>query len=354
MAAYMGRRAFLGAGGLAGLALLAGCGGQADGSKGASGASSAASAAQAAAASSSSAGQDANVGSGAGLTVGTLATEDILPLWVAQSEGLFDEGGVKAEIVQFQSATELISGVASGEVGLAMTDIMVTAGMYAGGVDVQMQWVTLGTTADQGRFGIMVGPDSSVKSLGELANVPIGVGSNTILEYVMDKLMAAAGVADDAIVVEELQKLPVRYQAMASGEVAAAALPGTLLALGEANGCRLIADDTKGANISQSVMIARSDLLSGADGANQVAALKDVWDTAAALVNANPESYRKLLVETANLPAEIADTYPISTYPSAQLPTSGMVEPVLEWMQHKGYLSEQLAYDESTGLLSKV
>ena len=346
MAANINRRAFLatvGATGVAGLALLGGCSSGGSASSGSQGSS----------VSQSQAGGGASA-AGKTLTVGTLATEDILPLWVAQAEGLFAEKGLNVEIVPFQSATELIAGVASGEVALAMTDIMVTASMFASGVDVQMQWVTLGTEPDQGRFGIMVGPNSDVQKLADLAGVPIGVGSNTILEYVMDKLMESAGVPQDKIVVEELQKLPVRYQAMASGDVAAAALPGTLLALGEANGCKLIADDTKGENLSQSVMVVRGDLLSDSESVAQVEALEDVWDEAAKLVNANPEKYRTVLVENANLPAEIADTYPISTYPTVQLPTAAMVDPVLEWMEEKGYLTQPLAYDEKTGAFKRA
>lgn len=281
--------------------------------------------------------------------MGTLATEDILPLWVAEAEGLFEKAGQEVSIVPFQSATELIAGVASGEVDLAMTDIMVTASMYASDVDVQIRWITLGASADQGRFGIMVGPDSNIGSLTDLADVPIGVGSNTILEYVMDCLLEDAGVADEHIVVEELQKLPVRYQAMASGEVAAAALPGTLLALGEANGCKLIADDTQGDNISQSVMIVRTGLLGDDAYAAAVSQLEGVWDEAAELVNANPEKYRSVLVANANLPEAIADTYPISTYPTVQLPTAEMVDPVLAWMEKKGYLTKPLVYDPATG-----
>ena len=337
MTTSINRRAFLSVAGMAGLVLLSGCGGNSSSSSGAS--QSGSSAAQSGAAKGS-------------LSIGTLATEDILPLWVAQSEGLFEECGLSVDIVPFQSATELISGVSSGEVDLAMTDIMVTASMFASGIDVQMEWVTLGATADQGRFGIMAGPDSTIEQLTDLAGVPIGVGSNTILEYVMDKLLEGAGVADDQIVVEELQKLPVRYQAMVSGEVAAAALPGTLLALGEASGCKLIADDTQGQNLSQSVMIARADALADEEKAVQIEALESVWNTGAGLVNDNPELYRTVLVQNANLPDEIADTYPISTYPTAQLPTAAMVEPVLEWMEQKGYLTQPLSYDETTGVFT--
>ena len=280
-------------------------------------------------------------GAPAKVTVGTLATEDILPVWVAEEEGLFAAEGLTAEVVVFQSATELIAGVTSGTVDFAMTDPMVTASIYASGTDVQVQWVTLGADASQGRFGIMTA-DPTVTSLTDLAGVPVGVGSNTILEYVMDTLFARAGVSADQAVKEELQKLPVRYQAMASGQVKAAALPGSLLALGEANGCIVVADDTAGENLSQSVMISRGNPAT-------TAAFARVWDAAVAKINATPEAYRALLVGKANLSDAIAATYPISTYPTAALPQQALVDNVLTWMKAKGYLAQGITYNAANG-----
>lgn len=332
----MSRRSFVaGLAGLGALSILGGCSGSESGSAGSSGAAS------------------ESGGSGAGapgkVVVGTLATEDLLPLWAAQADGLFDQGGLEVEIVVFQSATELIAGVSSGSVNMAMTDPMVSAGLAASGTDVHLQWVTLGATAAQGRFGIMTGPSSGISSLRDLAGVPIGVGSNTILEYVMDVLMERAGVPADQVMVEELQKLPVRFQAMMSGDVAAAALPGSLLALGEAKGCTTLADDTTGENISQSVMIARVDFLDGAAGAATLPALQAAWDEAVRAINAAPEQYRAVLLQNANLSEDVAETYPISEYPLVQRPTSAMVDPVLAWMDKKGYLAKPLSYNEQTG-----
>ncbi len=305
---------------------------------------------------SSSAGSQSSGSAGAAtkVNVGTLATEDILPLWVALDEGFtadedVNKAGIDLNVVTFQSASELIAGVSSGDVNMAMTDPMVSASLFASGTDVLLQWVTLGETAAQGRFGIQTAGNSGIGSLSDLAGVPIGVGSNTILEYVMDVLMADAGVPADKVLVEELQKLPVRFQAMASGEVKAAALPGSLLALGESQGFVTLADDTKGDNISQSVMIVRRDFLEADGGAEAVAAVRGLWDKAASAINADPESYRSLLVEKASLPEEVADTYPISEYPSAKLPTADMIEPVLEWMRAKGYLEKEISYSESDG-----
>lgn len=286
------------------------------------------------------------------VVIGTLATEDILPMWVAQEEGLFAEHGVDATVTTFQSATELIAAVTAGDVDYAMTDPMVTASIYASGTDVQIEWVTLGTTAQQGRFGIMTA-DSSIKSLEDLAGKEIGVGSNTILEYVMDTLMTNAGVSEDDIKTSELQKLPVRYQAMASGQVAAAALPASLLALGEASGYTVVADDTTGDNISQSVMIARTDALEADGGQETLDALKAAWDDAAGKINADGDSCRELLATNANLSDELAKTYKVSEYPTCQLPAQEQIDNVLTWMKKKGYLTVDLTYDAATGQFSK-
>lgn len=314
--------------------------------------SSSSSAADATSSPSAPASESASSSSPLALTVGTLATEDILPLWVAQEQGWFDTFDLAADVVVFQSATELIAAVSAGEVDLAMTDIMVAASLFAGGTDVRLEWVTLGVEPSQGRFGIMVGPDSTIAEPAQLAGVPIGVGSNTILEYVMDRLLENAGLSSDEIVVEEIQKLPVRYQAMVSGEVAAAALPASLLALGEAQGCRVIVDDTTGDNLSQSVMIARSDFAESAQGQESIDTLKSVWNEAVTGINESPAAYRQVLVENANLSEEVAETYPVSDYPVCEIPSDAMVDPILEWMEEKGYLTQPLDYDEATGEFS--
>ena len=286
------------------------------------------------------------------VTIGTLATEDFLPMWGAQAEDLFDPEILSVSIQVFQSATELQAGIKSGQVHVAMTDPMVTAGIFVSGTNVRIQWITLGTTPEQGRFGIMVNADNyaaGYTSLKRLADVPIGVGSNTILEYVMDTLMTSVGIEAKHIKKTEVQKLPLRYQNMLDGVITAAALPGSLLALGEANGCVCVADDTTGDNISQSVMIARADFLeSDADGI-VMDALKSAWDSAAERINAVPDDYRALLVEKANLNEVLAETYPISTYPACELPTNEMIDPVIAWMSEKGYLEYGITYNQETG-----
>lgn len=296
--------------------------------------------------------------------IGTMPTEDILPMWIAEQEGLFAEVGVDAEVVSFDSAQSLSAAVTAGEVDMAMTDIMRAVKLCESGAPVVMEWVTLGEVADQGRFGVLAPADAPYSTLAEMAaygasdDAPegfgVGVAGNTVPEYVFDKLCEEAGLEPGAIPAVEVASLPERYGLVASGKLAGAALPASLLTLGEANGMKLIADDTQGGNLSQSVMVARAAFAE--EHPEAVKAVAGAWGAAAILCNATPEAYRTLLIENANINEAVADEYPISTYPLATTaddeylhPTDDMVAPVIAWMQERGYGGEGVTYDAATG-----
>ena len=285
------------------------------------------------------------------MRIGTLQTEDSLPFWAAQQLGYYQKNGVDVEIITFQSAQELSAAFAASEIDGAMTDVQVSAALAASGMDIKLAWVTLGEDATQGRFGIMTSPESGITSLKDLAGKGIGVGSNTVPEYVMDQLMLEAGVPQDQIVGEEIKKIPVRYEAMANNQVAAAALPGSLLALGESQGMVLLADDTQGENISQSVFAVNAAWVEEG-GQAALDKMASSWNAAAAAITADPESFRALLIEKANLPERVAQTYPVATYPGTSVPGLSCVQHVLNWMEEKGYLGADVSYNATTGILS--
>ena len=310
---------------------------------------------------STSAAGSASASAGPAIVIGTLPTEDLLPLWVAEQEGLFASYGLDATIESFDSAQNLSSAIVAGEADVAMTDPMRAVNLCESGTEVTLEWVTLGTDASQGRFGVMTSPDTGITSLADLAGCEqgVGVGSNTVPEYVFHKLLEAAGVDLAEVPQTEVASLPERYTLMAEGTIDAAALPGSLLALGEANGMVLLADDTDGDNLSQSVMVARTDFTATDAGADALELLRDVWDEAAALVNDDPEAWRELLVEKANLSDEVADIYEISTYPLSRdddgeplRPDADLIEPQLEWMASLGYSTYVAYYDATDGSLT--
>ncbi len=281
-----------------------------------------------------------------------MPTEDSLPLWVAEEKGYFAaEGLPSVEIVVFQSAQERDVAFASGAVDAFMGDIIASANLEAAGSGVTLATVMLGADQSQGRFGIVApeGWDGGTggEGLGHLAGVPVGTSSATIQEYVLDGLMAEAGVPADEVKVEEVKKVPVRFELLMAGKLEAAALPEPFLSLAEAQGAVLIADDlaTK-VNLSQTVLGVSDTYLAEPGGTESVEAVMSAWDKAAADINADPESFRPLLVEQARLPKPIETTYEVNSYPMHTLPAQGEVDAVLAWMKGKGYLKADVTYED--------
>ena len=282
------------------------------------------------------------------IRIGTLPTEDSLPLWVAERDGSFATAGIDVTITVFASAVERDAALTAGAIDGEMGDLIAAAALREGGVPVKVATIMLGATATEGRFGIAVKPGSKVTDLKGLANVPVGTSSATIQEFVLDQLMEAAGVPAAKVKTVEVKKVPVRFEQLMAGGIDAAALPEPFLSLAEKTGAKVIADDTKGANISQTVMLFSEKYLNAAGSADAVTRLLGVWDAAAATINADPASFRQLLVDKAKLPAPLATSYVVNTYPKAQLPTEEEVTRVLDWMQTKGLIKTPLTYGDLT------
>lgn len=278
----------------------------------------------------------------AAVKIGTMATQDTLPFWVAEEKGYFSAAGIKdVEIVTFQSAIELQAAFSVGSVNAMMTDIMVAANMQASGIKVVLPTIMLGATTGQGRFAIVSAPGQKFASMADLKGVPVGTASHTITEYVLDKLMDEAGVGAADIKKEEVDKMPVRFQLLMSGKLKAASLPEPFVSLAAKQGAQIVpgGDDAKAKNnISQSVLCVNRAFAETGGGAATVAALLKAWDRAVTDINANPDSFRTTLVSKARLPEPLATSYAVSTYPMAQAPTPAQIQPVLDWMRAKGYL----------------
>ena len=292
--------------------------------------------------------------------IGTLPTEDTLPLWVAEDEGFFADAGLPSvEIVNFQSAQERDAALVAGAIDGFMGDIIAATNLEAGGTPVTIATVMLGATQAEGRFGIVapktwsdgVGKDA----LAKLANVPVGTSSATIQEYVLDGLMRQAGVPEDQIKVEEVKKVPVRFELLMQGKLKAAALPEPFLSLAVLQGAKLLADDTANApagfgteNLSQTILLFSDSFLRKDGGLESETAILESWDQAVELINENPDAYRAMLVDKAKVPEPLKDTYAVNQYPASQLPTGDQVKAVTEWMKGRGYLKKDVTFTDLT------
>ena len=280
------------------------------------------------------------------IRIGTLPTEDTLAIHVADQKGIFKNRDLEVKVTVFKSAQERDAALQAGQIDGFMGDIVAVAALQQSGTPVSIVSILLGAVPSEGRFGIVVPPESTATTVAQLKGMPIATSSNTITEYVIDSLLKENTLNDSDIKKVEIKALPVRLEAVMSGKVQAAALPDPLLALAEKQGAHLIIDDTKGVNISQTVLVLRKDFLAKDDNKTAVKSLLVGINDGVGLINKNPDAYRKLLVDKAKLPKPIENSYKINTYPEVQLPTKDEVGQVLDWMVKKNIIKPGLTYKD--------
>ncbi|MDR1774877.1 MAG: ABC transporter substrate-binding protein [Actinomycetes bacterium] len=275
------------------------------------------------------------------IRVATLQTDDLLPLWVAESEGLLKDAGLDVQIQVFQSAQEQVAAVTAGEVDAMMTDMVVPVQLQAAGTAMRAVTAMQGAPA-----GVVAGAESGIKTVEDLAGVKTGCSSPTIIEFIYEKALREAGVPANQIETEEIKKLPVRLEMLQSGQIQAAALPWTLWQLAVSQGAVPVVGIEQDGAYTSTVLEFRDAWLQqdGADDA--VGTLLECWDAAVGKINADPESYRELLAEKAQLPEALRDSYPVRTYPMSALPSREQFEEVVDWMVGRAYIPETIAYEE--------
>ena len=285
------------------------------------------------------------------IKVGTLQTDDLLPLWVAQAEGFLTDVGLDVEIITFQAPQEQLAAVTAGEIDAIMTDMAVPALLAASGTSIRAATVMQGMPA-----GIVTTPDSGLNSLKDLAGVPVALSTATIIEYLVDTALPAAGIPAEQVKAEEIDKLPVRLEMLMAGQVKAAGLPWTLVAMAQQQGANVLFDREAAKDYPATVLCFTQKFLDGTPAvgnattpeaaAEAIKTLLPAWDRAVEKINAGPDTYRSLLVEKANLPEPLRETYPIPTYPKTHLPEQAQWDAVLAWMDAKGYLQTPITYND--------
>ena len=276
------------------------------------------------------------------ITLGLLPVTDVLPFVVAEQKGYYDAEGVKAEIRYFNSAMDRDSAFQAGDIDGAVADILAAASMFKS-PGVRIVSTCLGVTPEEGRFSILASPGANIRTPADLNGVEIAVSPNSIIEFATDSLLAEHGLKPSQIKKTIVADIPLRLQMLLNGQVKAATLPDPIAKLAETKGARLIVDDTRGQNLSQTVLVFSEKTL--ASKPKLVRRVMKAYARAVADVSSNPEQYRALMEEKLRLPKGLME-YRIERFSPPAVPTRDQVDRVLSWMAAKGILRERVSYEQ--------
>nr|WP_315990588.1 MetQ/NlpA family ABC transporter substrate-binding protein [Desulforamulus aquiferis] len=279
------------------------------------------------------------------LKVGMLPIADNLPFWVAEQKGYFKEEGIEVELIAFPSALERDSAFTAKQIDAGIGDLIAVATMNNAGTKVKSVAVAQGISPGENRFAILAAPNSDIKSVEQLKNVPIAMSLNTINEYITDRMLTEKGLSQEDIKKIAVPKLPVRFDALMGGTVMAATLPDPMATLAEIGGAHLIADNSKN-TLAQTVVIVRQETLDKND--IDIEKLMKAYSRAVSDIQRNPDQFNDILMEEAKIPKNLLSSgnQLRFIYSAPELPKEEDVDAVIEWMLEHDLLKNKLTYGD--------
>lgn len=279
------------------------------------------------------------------IRVALLPVLDVLPMVVAQEEGLYEKHGLNVEIIPVSSAPERDQLIASGQADAIMNEL--TSVMFLNQEKIQVQAVRYArtATADQALFSIMAGKDSGITDVEGLKGQPIGISQGTVIEYLTDRLLAAEGFTAADLDYVSVPKIPDRMSLLSSGELKAATLPEPFVTLSKQEGAVTALDDTSHPEYSFSIITFTKSFIDANPAA--VKAFLAAVEEAVEMINKDPQKYSNVMVEQKMVPAPLAETFKVPTYPTKGVPSEAQFQDVLDWVKAKGYISVDLEYSDN-------
>jgi len=279
------------------------------------------------------------------LRIAVLPIIDTLPMYVAQQEGLFAKHGGTVEFVPVASAPERDQLLAAGQADGAVNETLAVMNFNKEAVQMQAVRYALVPAEGHGHFFILASGKSGITTPDGLKGVEIGVSQGTVIEYVTDRLLEAAGLAADEIKTIAVPKIPDRMSLLASGELSAGVLPDPLASLAVQQGAVNVLDDSAHPEYGFSVISFRKAVIDANPEAIKgfLAAIEE----ATALLNADPTKYNNLLSEQKLVPEPLIGKFQVPPFPTAGVPTEAEWADALAWAMGKGMLTMDVSYADS-------
>jgi NitT/TauT family transport system substrate-binding protein len=268
---------------------------------------------------------------------------DVLPFHVAEQNGYFDQTGVQVELVPVKSAQERDTLMQTGQVDGMLTDLLSPVLFDQDEAQIQAVRTARRAYADAPVFRLLAAPGSSITSPAQLAGVPIGSAQNTVIEYLTDRMLQKAGLADSEITTQEVSAIPVRFELLINGEIPAATLPDPLASGAIATGATLVVDDSSVPELSQSILAFSTESLE--TKSESVRRFLRAWEMAVDELNADSAAYDRLLIEVGRVPESIQGTYEMPPFPKASVPTPDQLSDVVEWALENGLIEGDIPYE---------
>lgn len=274
---------------------------------------------------------------------GTLPVIQALPLFVAAEKGFFKEAGLDVELVPFNSAMEKDVAMSAGQISGYFGDMITPVVLTANGTLVKIVAAYFNTKNEQRMFAILGAPKYPKKDLQDLASAGIACSSNTMLDYLMTRLLEKKGISTNKINLVEVKSIPIRLQMLMSEQVPAAVLPEPLVTLAEMKGARVMVDDRRTGMTGTALVFSDQFLAKNPD---TVKAFIKVVQRANDFINQNPDQVRPIMNRECKMPEPLHQSFTIPAFPKLNIPRNEEIMDVYSWLREKNVIKTEMTYGQ--------
>jgi NitT/TauT family transport system substrate-binding protein len=278
------------------------------------------------------------------LKIAALRILDALPLYVAQQEGYFQKHGVNVELIPVGSAPERDQLVAAGQADGMINEIVGALFFNKDKVQVQIVRFARAATKDTHLFSVLASKKSGIQSTAGLKGASIGISDGTVIAYLTDRMLQKEGFSAADINTVSVPNLSDRMTLLNSGEIQAAMLPEPMSTLAIQQGAKLILDDSKYPNFSNSMISMRKQVID--QNPDEVRAFLAAVEDAVKAINANPTKYETLLSDLKLVPTPLKGTFKVPPFVTAGVPDEAQFKDVLDWAKSKKLIQKDISYQD--------
>jgi NitT/TauT family transport system substrate-binding protein len=279
--------------------------------------------------------------SGEKLEFGILPVVDVLPLLVGREKGLFEKEGIDLELISFQSALERDAALQAGRLDGYFGDILNTVLLVQSGEQLKIIATAFHTHPEYRMFGIATAPGSGITDPAGIKGKNVAISSATIIEYLLDRLLATRNMSPRDVTKLEIKKIPIRLQMLLSGQVTAALLPEPLLTLAETHGAGVVLDDRQ---LDTALTVLAVNLKNRPAITALIPGFLKAYNAAVDMINADPMQFKALLITKTQFPMAVKDKYRIPAFPARAVPAEADVLAVQEWLLKNGLIKSPIPY----------
>lgn len=271
------------------------------------------------------------------IVIGIMPDVESIPFIIAEKNGYFTEEGVSVKIEAFKSAKDRDAALQSGQLDGVISDMLAVVFANEGGINLKM------VAKDDGNIQLIAGQDSGISKIQDIKGRQVGLSTNTIMEYTVDRMLESAQISPDEIKKNAIPPLNTRLLMLQEKKIDAAILPEPLSTLAVMkNGARVLNSTDQMASKAGVIAFRASTLQ---DNREQVKVILRAYNKAVEYLQKEPVgNYIDFVIEKQSFPKEVRDIIKLPQYTKAEPPSEKTFADVLRWLKDKNLIKGTYEY----------